>query len=93
LRHVSKLYSGIPAVEDVSFVAGSGEVTGYLGANGSGKSTTFKMIAGLIEPSGGEILFRDEPIERDRIAHRHRLGFVPEEPQLHPHLTGFNIWR
>ena len=75
LRHVSKLYSGIPAVEDVSFVAGSGEVTGYLGANGSGKSTTFKMIAGLIEPSGGEILFRDEPIERDRIAHRQRLGF------------------
>lgn len=89
LRHVSKLYSGIPAVEDVSFVASAGAVTGYLGANGSGKSTTFKMIAGLIEPSGGEILFRGEPIERDRIAHRQRLGYVPEEPQLYPHLTGF----
>jgi ABC-2 type transport system ATP-binding protein len=89
LRHVSKLYSGIPAVEDVSFVAGAGEVTGYLGANGSGKSTTFKMIAGLIKPSNGEILFRGEPIERDRIAHRQRLGYVPEEPQLYPHLTGF----
>ena len=58
LRRVSKLYSGIPAVQDVSFVAAAGEVTGYLGANGSGKSTTFKMIAGLIEPNAGEILFR-----------------------------------
>jgi ABC-2 type transport system ATP-binding protein len=89
LRRVSKLYSGIPAIQDVSFVAAAGEVTGYLGANGSGKSTTFKMIAGLIEPSAGEILFRGEPIARDRIAHRQRLGYVPEEPQLYPHLTGF----
>jgi ABC-2 type transport system ATP-binding protein len=89
LRRVSKLYSGIPAVQDVSFVAAAGEVTGYLGANGSGKSTTFKMIAGLIEPNAGEILFRGEPIAHDRIAHRQRLGYVPEEPQLYPHLTGF----
>jgi ABC-2 type transport system ATP-binding protein len=89
LRNVSKVYSGTTAVENVSFTAGAGEVTGYLGANGSGKSTTFKMIAGLIEPTYGEILFQGQPIERDRIAHRQRLGYVPEEPQLYPHLTGF----
>ncbi|SPE37956.1 ABC transporter related [Candidatus Sulfopaludibacter sp. SbA6] len=88
LRGVTKRYSGIPAVQDVSFVARSGEVTGYLGPNGSGKSTTLKMITGLIEPSEGQILFRGEPIERDRIAYRQRLGYVPEEPQLYPHLTG-----
>jgi len=46
------------------------------------------MITGLIEPSEGQILFRGEPIERDRIAYRQRLGYVPEEPQLYPHLTG-----
>ncbi len=88
LRAVSKLYSGIPAVKDVSFIARSGEVTGYLGPNGSGKSTTLKMITGLIEPSDGRILFRGEPIEKNRIAWRQRLGYVPEEPQLYPHLTG-----
>ena len=88
LRHVTKRYSGIAAVNDVSFVARSGEVTGYLGPNGSGKSTTLKMIAGLIDPSEGEILFRGEPIHRDRIAYRQRLGYVPEEPQLYPHLSG-----
>jgi ABC-2 type transport system ATP-binding protein len=89
LRDVTKLYSGIPAVKDVSFIARAGEVTGYLGPNGSGKSTTLKMITGLIEPSAGQILFRGEPIERNRIAHRQRLGYVPEEPHIYPHLTGF----
>ena len=65
-----------------------GEVTGYLGPNGSGKSTTLKMITGLISPSQGEILFHGEPIDKDRIAYKQRLGYVPEEPQLYPHLTG-----
>jgi len=88
LRHVTKRYSGIAVVNDVSFTARAGEVTGYLGPNGSGKSTTLKMITGLIEPSEGEILVNGEPVERDWVAHRQRFGYVPEEPQLYPHLTG-----
>ncbi len=88
LRGVTKLYSGIPAVKDVSFTARAGEVTGYLGPNGSGKSTTLKMITGLITPSEGQILFHGEPIDKNRIAYKQRLGYVPEEPQLYPHLTG-----
>jgi ABC-2 type transport system ATP-binding protein len=88
VRRVTKLYSGIPAVSEVSFVAPAGEITGYLGPNGSGKSTTLKLIAALIEPTEGEILWRGEPIERDIVAHRQRLGYVPEEPHLYPHLTG-----
>src|SRR3954468_21257487 len=88
LRHVTKRYPATIAVKDVSFVARPGEVTGYLGPNGSGKSTTLKMITGLIEPSDGEVLYDGEPIERDLIAHRQRFGYVPEEPELYPHLTG-----
>jgi ABC-2 type transport system ATP-binding protein len=88
LRRVTKLFSGIPAVDDVSFRARAGGVTGYLGPNGSGKSTTLKIITALIEPTEGEVLWRGEPIERDIIAHKQRLGYVPEEPQLYPHLTG-----
>jgi ABC-2 type transport system ATP-binding protein len=53
LHNVSKRFSGIPAVDDVSFLARPGEVTGYLGPNGSGKSTTMKMITGLIEIGAG----------------------------------------
>jgi ABC-2 type transport system ATP-binding protein len=88
LRAVTKRYTGIPAVENVSFVARAGEVTGYLGPNGSGKSTTMKMITGLIEPSDGDILFRGRPVDGDPMAYRQILGYVPEEPHLYPHLTG-----
>src|SRR5512146_334138 len=88
LRNVTKRYPATTAVKDVSFTARRGEVTGYLGPNGSGKSTTLKMITGLIEPTDGEILFDGERIRRDPMAYRQRLGYVPEEPQLYPHLTG-----
>ena len=74
LRHVSKSFSGIPAVNDVSFSARRGEVTGYLGPNGSGKSTTMKMITGIMEPTSGEIWFNGRRIERDLIAFKRSMG-------------------
>ncbi len=88
LRNVCKRFSGIAAVDNVSFQARSGEITGYLGPNGSGKSTTMKMITGLIEMTSGRILFHGEPIQRDPIAYKQRLGYVPEEPYLYAHLSG-----
>jgi ABC-2 type transport system ATP-binding protein len=88
LRRVSKLFAGIPAVDRVSFAARPGEVTGYLGPNGSGKSTTMKMATGLIERSGGEILFDGKLLEDDLIGYKRRMGYVPEEPYLYTHLSG-----
>jgi len=88
LRNVSKRFSGIAAVDNVSFQARPGEVTGYLGPNGSGKSTTMKMITGLIEATAGEIAFGGERIQRDLIAYKQRMGYVPEEPHLYSHLSG-----
>ena len=87
VRGVSKLYAGIPAVDDVSFCARPGEVTGYLGPNGSGKSTTMKMITGLIDVSSGDIFFDGKPIHDDLIAYKRRMGYVPEEPYLYNHLS------
>jgi len=87
LRRVTKLYSGIAAVEEVSFAVRAGEVTGYLGPNGSGKSTTMKMITGLIEMTSGQILFEGRPIQEDLIAYKRRMGYVPEEPYLYNHLS------
>lgn len=88
LRHVSKHFLGIPAVNDVSFTARAGEITGYLGPNGSGKSTTMKMITGLIEMSAGNILYQGEPIRHDLLAWKQRMGYVPEDPHLYSHLSG-----
>jgi ABC-2 type transport system ATP-binding protein len=88
LRNVSKRFAGHLAVDNVSFSARSGEVTGYLGPNGSGKTTTIKMIAGLIDTTSGEILFDGHPIDRDVIGWKRRMGYVPEEPHLYAHLSG-----
>src|SRR5579872_1531919 len=88
LRHVCKRFPGTLAVDDVTFLARPGEITAYLGRNGSGKSTTMKMITGLIEPTSGAILFDGEPIQRDLVAYKARMGYVPEEPHLYQHLTG-----
>jgi ABC-2 type transport system ATP-binding protein len=88
VRSLHKQYLGIPALDHVSFVARPGEVTGYLGANGSGKSTTMKLATGLIAPTSGEILLGGRPIWENPMAYRQRLGYVPEEPHLYTHLSG-----
>jgi ABC-2 type transport system ATP-binding protein len=88
LRNVTKRFHGTATVDNVSFSARAGEITGYLGPNGSGKSTTMKMITGLMEMSLGEISFEGQPIQRDLIAFKRRLGYVPEEPHLYSHLSG-----
>jgi ABC-2 type transport system ATP-binding protein len=75
-RGLTKWYGGILAVSDVSFTVGAGEVLGYLGPNGSGKTTTVGMLTGLVEPSRGEVRFRDEPVVSDPVEFRRQVGWV-----------------
>lgn len=88
VQELTKLFSSIPAVQDVSFTVRPYEVLGYLGPNGSGKTTTAKMLTGLLQPSRGQILFEGKSIQSNLIAFKQRLGYVPEEPYLYPYLTG-----
>jgi ABC-2 type transport system ATP-binding protein len=88
VRHLTKRFGPVTAVDDVSFNVARGEVLGFLGPNGAGKSTTMKMITGMMEQTSGEIRFDGELIDRDLIAYKQRLGYVPEEPHLYGHLTG-----
>ena len=88
VRHLTKRYTTTTAVDDVSFIVKPFEVLGYLGPNGSGKSTTVNIITGLLEPTGGEVLFNGRSIQDQLIDYKRRLGYVPESPHLYPHLTG-----
>src|SRR3984893_2739053 len=88
VRDLIKRYSRIPAVDGVSFTIRPGEILGYLGPNGAGKSTTVKVLTGLIEPSEGEILWNDRNVKPDFTCFQRKIGYVPEEPHLYPHLTG-----
>jgi ABC-2 type transport system ATP-binding protein len=88
LQNLSRSYRGIPAIRNVSFRVGAGEVVGYLGANGSGKSTTVKIITGLLEPNNGRVLFEGRNIREDLAAFRATLGYVPEEAHVYTYLSG-----
>ena len=88
VRGLSKRYNRIPAVDNVNFRIEAHRILGYLGPNGSGKSTTVKMITGLLEPSAGQILLDGVNIQDDLVAYKRRIGYVPEEPHLYPHLSG-----
>lgn len=86
---LTKRYSSIPAVQDLSFTLKPGQVLGCLGPNGSGKSTTVKMLTGLLEPSRGLVRFYGSNIQEDLTSYRTNLGYVPEEAHLYPYLTGW----
>src|SRR5208282_3956225 len=88
VRGLTKRYNSITAVDGVSFRVNAGEVYGYLGPNGSGKTTTVKMLVGFLEPTAGHIFLDGLDIRSDLIGYRRQLGYVPEEPQLYPYLSG-----
>jgi ABC-2 type transport system ATP-binding protein len=87
-RGLTKYYSAIPAVRNVSFQLDSGGVVGLLGPNGSGKSTTVSILAGLLEPSGGTVFFDGQDVQNDLLGYKAQIGYVPEEAVLYTYLTG-----
>ncbi|MFK8138524.1 MAG: ABC transporter ATP-binding protein [Bdellovibrionales bacterium] len=75
----------IPAIDDLSFNVEAGKITGFLGANGAGKSTSIKSILGLLIPDSGEILFDGRPLDNSV---RTNIGFLPERPFFYEYLDG-----
>src|SRR5687767_2164796 len=87
-RRLTKYYSAISAIRDVSFTLAPGAILGLLGPNGSGKSTTVSILTGLLDPSGGRVYFDGVDIREHRLDYQARIGYVPEEAHLYTHLTG-----
>ena len=90
VQHLTKRFSGIPVVDDVSFEMDRGEILGYIGANGAGKSTTVKMIIGLLSPSYGQVIWNGQNIGNDLTGFQERLGYVPEEPHAYSFFRAAN---
>src|SRR5690349_14537567 len=78
---LARRYAGGQGVRDISFTVAQGSVTGFIGVNGAGKSTTLKCIMGLTEPDDGEIEIFGQPAS---FSARRQLGFLPEERGLAP---------
>ncbi len=88
LQKVVKRYNEILAVDQVDLTINKGEIFGLLGPNGSGKSTTLKMLLGLVKHDSGSVNVLGINVERDPVAVKQQVGYVPESPRLYEFLTG-----
>jgi ABC-2 type transport system ATP-binding protein len=86
-NNLSKRYGSKLAVNDLTFSVSPGEVLGFLGANGAGKSTTMRMIAGFIAPTGGSVSVCGHDIERDSVAAKSCMGYLPEGAPSYGEMT------
>ena len=82
-----KSYGDFAAVRDLSFAVQPGEVVGLVGPNGAGKTTTLRCLVGIIRPTSGGIRIAGHDLLSEPLDARAALAFVPDEPQLFPHLT------
>ena len=86
-KNLSKSYGDKLAVDDLTFSVAPGEVLGFLGANGAGKSTTMRMIAGFIAPSSGSVAVCGHDIERESVAAKTCMGYLPEGAPSYGEMT------
>tara|TARA_B100000886_G_scaffold200966_1_gene138720 strand:+ start:138 stop:965 length:828 start_codon:yes stop_codon:yes gene_type:complete len=85
LSGVAKYFGDVEALRYVDLEITSGQVVGLVGGNGAGKTTLLRLMAGVIEPTSGEVMFRNSPVS----GMRNRLGVVPESTGLYSRLTAW----
>jgi spermidine/putrescine ABC transporter ATP-binding subunit len=89
LRHVTKAFGGVVAVDDVSLAVAQGELLSLLGPSGCGKTTTLRLIAGFERPTRGDVYIRNVLVN-DVPAYRRHVGVVFQNYAIFPHMTVFD---
>ena len=88
VNHLSKSYTDVKAVDDISFVLNSGEILGLIGPNGAGKSSTIKILLDFMKPDSGEVRIFGQQMNE---ALKDRIGYLPEERGLYKRLTAIDL--
>jgi ABC-2 type transport system ATP-binding protein len=91
LERVSKAFGSLTAVDDLSLAVRSGEIYGLIGPNGSGKTTTVRMLAGLYRPTAGRLSLGGVDLGTAPLAAKRLLGYIPDEPVLYERLSGWEF--
>ena len=90
---LTKYYGAVIGIEDLSFEVARGEVYGFLGANGAGKTTTIRLLLDLLRPSRGRATVLGVDCQRDSLAARRLIGYLPGELPIYPDLTAARLSR
>ena len=88
INHFTKTYGEKKAVDDLTLHIRRGEIYGFIGHNGAGKTTTLKSVAGIMQFDSGEILIDGISIQRDPIACKKKMAYIPDNPDLYEFMTG-----
>ncbi|MDI9366462.1 MAG: ABC transporter ATP-binding protein [Flavobacterium sp.] len=89
VSHLSKQFKNFKAISDVSFTVNQGDVYGFLGQNGAGKSTTIRMLMTLIKPTSGDIELFGMPLTTHRNEILRQVGAVIEKPDVYKYLSAY----
>jgi ABC-2 type transport system ATP-binding protein len=81
LIDLHRRFDGVVALDGVSFEVPEGRIVGFVGRNGSGKTTTMRITLGVLQPDAGSVVWRDRPVDA---VSRRRFGYMPEERGLYP---------
>lgn len=87
LKRLERRFGTVVAVDRISLTLNQGEVLGFLGPNAAGKSTTLRMIAGVLAPTGGDAFITGHSITKERYAAQSNLGYLPEGAPLYDEMT------
>ena len=88
-KNVSKTFDGgVKAVDDVSFTVNEGEIVGFIGPNGSGKTTSMKMLTGILNPDSGTIEVGGYNVAVEGLKAKQRIGYISDNPDQFLRLTG-----
>jgi ABC-2 type transport system ATP-binding protein len=87
VEHLSKVYSGRKAVDDISFKVDKGEILGFLGPNGAGKTTTMRILTCYMPATEGTARVAGYDVFEESLEVRKRIGYLPESPPLYPEMT------
>ncbi|HVZ72166.1 MAG TPA: ABC transporter ATP-binding protein [Polyangia bacterium] len=90
-RALTKVFGEKTAVNALSLSIEAGEVVGFLGPNGSGKTTTIRLLMGLLRPTSGTASILGRDCHVDAVALKRDVGYLPDEPFLYPYLSGREI--
>ena len=88
---LTKRFGDKIAVSDLNLRVEAGEVMGFLGPNGSGKTTTIRLLMGLLRPSAGRATILGRDCATDAVSLKRDVGYLPDEPFLYPYLTGLEV--
>jgi ABC-2 type transport system ATP-binding protein len=93
VRGLRKRYGDFEAVRGLEIEVATGELFGVLGPNGAGKTTTLMILAGLLEPTSGEVEVAGYRLATEPLEAKRRLGYVPDRPYIYEKLTGREVMR